>query len=79
MPSPRRNTVRVSGGAQDGRIDGGCRLDRRPRVSMPYSLSGALFRARPIPFVNEEDFRSPLGYWTSFTALAIRCGVVLRL
>jgi hypothetical protein len=79
MPSPRRNTVRVSRGAQDGRIDGGYRLDKRPRASMPYSLSGALFLAQPIPFVNEEDFRSPLGYQTSFTALAIRCGVDLRL
>ena len=46
MPSPyHHNTVRVSGGAQDGRIDGGYRLDRRPRASVPYSLSGALFRA----------------------------------
>jgi hypothetical protein len=56
-------------GAQDGRIDGGCRLDRRPRASMPYSLSAVLFLTGPIPFVNEEDFRSPLGYWTSFAAL----------
>ena len=32
----------------------------RPRASVPYSLSGALFLARLIPFVNEEDFRSPL-------------------
>jgi hypothetical protein len=28
MPSPCRNTVRVSGGVQGGRIDGGYRLDK---------------------------------------------------
>jgi hypothetical protein len=32
----------------------------RPRASMPYSLSAVLFLTGPIPFVNEEDFRSPL-------------------
>jgi hypothetical protein len=52
---------------------------QRPRASVPYSLSAALFLTGLIPFVNEEDFRSPLGYWTSFTALAIRFGVDLRL
>lgn len=50
----------------------------RPRASVPYSLSGALFLARPIPFVNEEDFRSPLV--TTCPALrhrTIRFGTVL--
>jgi hypothetical protein len=40
----------------------------RPRASVSYSLSGALFLARPIPFVNEEDFRSPLDTAKTFTA-----------
>ena len=45
MPSPCRNTVRVSGDARDGRIDGGYRLDKRPRASVPYSLNEPLFSA----------------------------------
>lgn len=50
----------------------------RPRASVPYSLSAVLFLTGPIPFVNEEDFRSPLV--TTGPALrhrTIRFGTVL--
>jgi hypothetical protein len=40
----------------------------RPRASVPYSLSAVLFVPGPIPFVNEEDFRSPLDTDKTFTA-----------
>ena len=61
MPSPRRNTVRVSGVAQDGHIDGGGRcLDRRPRAFFAILSKLTFVSGQFIPFVNEEDFRSPL-------------------
>jgi hypothetical protein len=40
----------------------------RPRASVPYSLSAVLFLPGPIPFVNEEDFRSPLATTKTFVA-----------
>ena len=49
----------------------------RPRASVPYSLSAVLFLPGLIPFVNEEDFRSPLFTTACFTAQAIRFGVDL--
>ena len=60
MSSPWRYTERISEVAQDGRIDrdGGKRKDLGPPLA--YSLNAALFLTGLIPFVNEEDFRSPL-------------------
>lgn len=49
----------------------------RPRASVPYSLSGALFLTRPIPFVIEEDFRSPLVLLLALRHKPIRFGTVL--
>jgi hypothetical protein len=60
MSSPWRYTERISGVAQDGRIDKD--LHKRKDLGPPlaYSPSAVLFLTGPVPFVNEEDFRSPL-------------------
>ena len=61
MPSPHSNTVRVSGGAQDGLNDSGGEI-----IGQETSAFFAIFSkltvvaSQLIPFVNEEDFRSPL-------------------
>jgi hypothetical protein len=49
----------------------------RPRASVPYSLSAVLFLPGLIPFVNEEDFRSPLLLLLASRHKPIRFGVDL--
>ena len=49
----------------------------RPRASVPYSLSAVLFLAGLIPFVNEEDFRSPLLLLLALRHELVRRGVDL--
>jgi len=45
---------------------------------MPYSLSAALFLTGLIPFVNEEDFRSPLLLLSALRHRLIRCGIEIE-
>jgi hypothetical protein len=60
MSSPFGYSEPFTGVAQDGRIDRdlGKRKDLGPPLA--YSPSAVLFLTGPVPFVNEEDFRSPL-------------------
>ena len=53
--------MRVSGVAQDGRIDGDDRVETEKTSGLSAILSKPTFVSRRLmSFVNEEDFRSPL-------------------
>jgi hypothetical protein len=75
MFSPSSSSGPFHRSAQDGRIDRdvGKRKDLGP--SLAYSPSAVLFLTGPVPFVNEEDFRSPL--CSASRHRTIRCGVDL--
>ena len=77
MSSPRRYTERISG-LQDGALTLVDRiLDRRPRAFFAI-LSKLIFVSnQPIPFVNEEDFRSPLLLLPVLRHRPVRFGVDL--
>ena len=60
MSSPWRYTERISEVAQDGRIDRDLYKRKDLGPSLAYSPSAVLFLTGPVPFVNEEEFRSPL-------------------
>ena len=74
----------ASADVPNGRIDRVIvgRRQTRPRASMPYSLNPALSYTGLIPFVNEEDFRSPLYYCqlcgTDYPLWSRSMGVILR-
>lgn len=73
MSSPFGSSGPVHRSAQDGRIDRdlGKRKDLGPPLA--YSLGAVLSFPGPVPFVNEEDFRSPL--CSALRHRTIRCGV----
>ncbi len=68
MFSPFSYSELFTGVVQDGRIDDEILKRKDLGPSLAYSLSAVLSFPGLIPFVNEEDFRSPLGT----TRLALR-------